>query len=216
MPLIVGVTGSIAAGKSSLCARLVERHGAEHLDADREIHRLYEPDTEAFGRIVAEFGRDVVGADGGIDRKALGAKVFGDASRMEALRAAIGDLPAHFMDLLHRWRSELPADGIGIFEAVNLFDNQYMTVCDAGWLVVCAPGIALRRMVESRGMSEQEAATRLAAAKRWEDQAALADHIFHNDGAPGELTDAIDSAVEALKAAHRSGRLPAPVWRRRG
>src|SRR5690242_530177 len=100
MGVLIGVTGSIAAGKSYLCSRLAERHGAVHIDADREVHRMYEPGTAAFDRIVGLFGAGVVGADGTIDRKAVGELVFGNPSRMQSFRAAIGDIPAHFMALL--------------------------------------------------------------------------------------------------------------------
>ena len=123
MPLVLGVTGSIAAGKSLVCNHLVGHYGATHVDADREIHQLYAPGTPGFDRVTAAFGNDIVGADGVIDRKILGSKVFGNQERMEALRTAIGDIPAHFMAMLERWHNELPADSIAIFEAINLLDR---------------------------------------------------------------------------------------------
>ena len=72
MPLIIGVTGSIATGKSTACRVLAEM-GAVHCDADRLVHRLYDPGTDAFDRIVGIFGEEIVGADGFIDRRRLGA-----------------------------------------------------------------------------------------------------------------------------------------------
>ena len=87
MPLIIGVTGSIATGKSSACA-LMASGGAEHLDADRLVHRLYDPGKPAFDRIVGIFGEEIVGADGYIDRKILGSKVFGKPEEMNKLTTA--------------------------------------------------------------------------------------------------------------------------------
>ncbi|MBE7520079.1 MAG: dephospho-CoA kinase [Thermoflexaceae bacterium] len=84
--LVIGLTGTIAAGKSTVAA-LLEECGAIHCDADRLVHRLYDPGTPGFDRVVAEFGEDVVGADGYIDRKALGAKVFGKPAEMAKLTA---------------------------------------------------------------------------------------------------------------------------------
>lgn len=82
VPLVIGVTGSIATGKSSVC-RILEDWGAVHCNADTLVHSLYAPGTPGFGRVVAEFGADIVAADGAIDRWAPGTKVFGNR---EALR----------------------------------------------------------------------------------------------------------------------------------
>ena len=213
MPLLLSVTGSIAAGKSLLCARLAEAHGAIHVDADREVHRMYAPGTPGFGRVVAEFGAEIVGADGVIDRRVLGGLVFGKPERMAALRTAIGDIPAYFMALLDRWREELPADGIAVLEAVNLLENAYMTKADAAWLVVTADETAIARLMETRSLSREEAEQRLASARDWRERAPLVDRVFHNDAAPGAFLAAADEAIAETVAAHGAGTLPPPRWR---
>ena len=213
MPLLLGVTGSIAAGKSLLCARLAEAHGALHVDADREVHRMYAPGTPGFERVVAEFGAEIVGADGVIDRRVLGGMVFGKPERMAALRTAIGDIPAYFMALLDRWREELPEDGIAVLEAVNLLENAYMTKADAAWLVVTADETAIARLMETRSLSREEAEQRLASARDWRERAPLADRVFHNDAAPDAFLAAADAAIAETVAAHRAGTLPPPRWR---
>jgi len=76
VPLIIGVTGAIATGKSLVCQTL-EELGAVHCNADTLVHQLYAPGTPGFERVVAAFGPDVVAADGAIDRRLLGGKVFG-------------------------------------------------------------------------------------------------------------------------------------------
>ena len=212
MPLIIGVTGSIAAGKSLVCTHLAETYGATHVDADREIHQLYAPGTPGFGRVVAEFGEDIVGADGVIDRKALGAKVFGNAERMEALRTAIGDIPAHFMAMLERWQQELPTDAIAIFEAINLVERDYMTRCHAAWLVVCERDTALERLVQHRGLSREEGEQRLASATDWREREPACDRVFHNDGDIATLLAEVDEALEETRTAYRAGTLPRPRW----
>ena len=88
MPLIIGITGSIATGKSIACETITAL-GAVHCDADRIVHRLYEPGKPTFDRIVTVFGREVVGEDGYIDRKVLGSKVFGKPAEMRKLTTAI-------------------------------------------------------------------------------------------------------------------------------
>ena len=76
MVLVIGLTGSIAAGKSTVGQILASR-GAIHCDADKLVHGLYAPGTPGFDKVVGHFGQEVVGADGFVDRKVLGAKVFG-------------------------------------------------------------------------------------------------------------------------------------------
>jgi len=212
MPLVLGVTGAIAAGKSLVCSHLVERYGATHVDADREIHQLYAPGTPGFDRVTREFGADIVGADGVIDRKVLGSKVFGNQERMEALRTAIGDIPTHFMAMLERWHNELPADSIAIFEAINLLERDYMTRCHAAWLVVCEPETATARMIADRGLTAEEAAQRLASATDWREREPASDRVFHNDGTLEMLLASVDAAMEETLAAYRAGTLPTPRW----
>ena len=212
MPLLLGVTGSIAAGKSLLCGRLAEAHGALHVDADREVHRMYAPGTSGFDRVVAEFGEEIVGEDGVIDRRVLGGMVFGKPERMEALRAAIGDIPGYFMALLDRWREELPEDGIGVLEAVNLLENAYMTKADAAWLVVTEEATAITRLMETRALSQEEAERRLASARDWRERAPAADRIFPNDGTQEAFLAAINEAIAETVAAFRAGTLPRPRW----
>ncbi len=213
MPLILGVTGSIAAGKSLLCGHLAEAHGALHVDADREAHRLYAPGTPGFERVVAEFGEAIVGADGVIDRRTLGGMVFGKPERMEALRTAIGDIPGYFMALLDRWREELPEDGVAVLEAVNLLENAYMTKAQAAWLVTVGEETAIARLTATRDLSREEAEQRLASARDWRERAPAADRVFHNDGTREAFLAAVDEAIAETVAAHRAGTLPPPRWR---
>ncbi len=212
VPLIIGVTGSIAAGKSLLSARLVEQHDVMHVDADREAHRLYAPGTEGFTRVVAEFGDDVVGADGAVDRRVLGAKVFGNPERMAALRTAMGDIPAFFNAMIDGWSRDLPDDAVAVYEAVNLIENGYMARCHTAWLVVCEPETAIARMVANRGLTREEAEQRLASARDWREREPAADRIFHNDGTIESYMAEVDAAFAETYAAYRAGTLPRPRW----
>ena len=196
MAIVLGVTGAIAAGKSSLCRRLVERWGASHLDADRHVHAMYQPGSGAHARIAAEFGEQVVAADGAIDRKALGALVFGKPERLAALRSAIGDIEGEFMGLLGELRGA--PEPLAVFEAVRLFEGPYMQICDAGWLVACEAETALRRLMARNQLSRAEAEQRWASAVPWQERAPKADLILHNDGSEADSTAAVDRAAAAL------------------
>ncbi len=201
MAFVLGVTGSIACGKSLLCRHLVDAHGARHIDADRHVHTMYEPGKPAFDRIVAEFGDPVVGSDGFVDRKALGDIVFGKPDLLAALRTAIGDIEGEFMRLLRELKDD-PAP-IAVFEAVRLFEGPYMEVCDAGWLVASEGETALQRLMARNSFSREEAEQRMASAIHWTERAPKADLVLHNDGSVEELLANVDEAIESALNNHR-------------
>ena len=206
-PLVIGVTGSIATGKSSLCRYLVERHGAIHADGDRVVHRMYEPGRPGFDRVVAEFGPEVVGADGMIDRRVLGGMVFGKPDRMKALTTAIGDIKAEMKGIIDGWRATLPDDAIAVIEIVLLIEERYARWCDQTWLVGVDDAIAIPRLIERNGLTEDEARQRLASAVPWETRAPAADRVFMNAGTPEAFQQEIDAALAETMAAHLAGTL---------
>jgi len=215
MSLIIGVTGSIAAGKSLVCHTLAEL-GVVHCDADKLVHRLYDPGTPGFARVVAEFGEDVVGADGYVDRKALGAKVFRNPEAMRRLTTAMGDITGAIRAEIARWRETLPADGAGVMEAVNLIEPGYAAWCDVTWLVVCRPETAQRRLMARNGFTEAEATQRLASQRPWQQRAGAADLVLRNDNSPEALTDAVRYAYRRLWELRRAESLPCSqyhIWR---
>ena len=116
------------------------------------------------------------------------------------------------MALLDRWREELPEDGIGVLEAVNLLENAYMTKADAAWLVVTEEATAITRLMETRALSQEEAERRLASARDWRERAPAADRIFHNDSTQEAFLAAIDEAIAETVALFRAGMLPRPRW----
>jgi len=208
--LVIGVTGAIAAGKSSLCAYLVERHGAIHADADRVVHRMYDPGREGFDRIVARFGEDCIGADGFIDRRVLGAKVFGDAEKMKALTEAIGDIRGEIKGIIEHWRQTLPSDQLCIVEVSQLLEGPYPLWCDQSWLVAIDPEIALERLMARNGFTEAEARQRLASSRPWEERAPLVDRIVMNSTTREDFERDIDEALAGTLASFRAGTLGEP------
>ena len=201
MAFVLGVTGSIACGKSLLCQHLAEAHAARHIDADRHVHTMYEPGKPAFDRIVAQFGDSVVGSDGLIDRKALGDIVFGKPDLLAALRTAIGDIEGEFMRLLRELKDD-PAP-IAVFEAVRLFEGPYMEVCDAGWLVASEDETALTRLMSRNNFSREEAEQRMASAILWTERAPKADLVLHNDASIKEFLASVDDAIASALKDHQ-------------
>lgn len=190
MPLIIGVTGSIATGKSTACRVLAEM-GAIHCDADRLVHRLYDPGTDAFDRIVGIFGEEIVGPDGFIDRRVLGAKVFGKPEEMNKLTTAIGSIADAVKGVIDEWNASLSASDVAVLEAVNLVEAGYGQWCHHVWLLACDNEIARRRLAERNQYSEEEVEQRLASQRRWEDREPAADVVIFNNGSEDRLVSEV-------------------------
>ena len=212
MPLVIGLTESIAAGKSLLSEHLVETCGAIHANADTLVHRMYDPGTEGFDCIVAEFGEEVIDNDGYIDRKVIGSKVFGNRRRMSALTTAIGDISQMIHDTIDAWHADLPGDAIAVMEAVNLIEPGYSEWCDTTWLVACETETSLPRLMSRNSFTEEEAMQRINGARDWRDRAPAADRIFHNGGTFENFQSEIDTAISETKAQFDSGQLPKSHW----
>ena len=181
MPLIIGVTGSIATGKSTACQLMVDQ-GAVHCDADRLVHRIYDPGTDAFDRIVAIFGDEIVGEDGYIDRRKLGAKVFGKPEEMNKLTTAIGSIVDAIKAVIDEWNDTLGADDAAVLEAVNLVEAGYGRWCSRVWLFAADEEIVRQRLVGRNQYTEDEIDQRMASQRSWEERAPAADLlIFNND-----------------------------------
>lgn len=205
--LVIGLAGSIASGKSTVAQLLLER-GAIHCDADKLVHRLYDPGTPGFDRVVAAFGEEIVGPDGYVDRKKLGAKVFGKPDEMAKLTRAMGSITETIYKQIATWREELGPHEVAVLEAVNLMEPGYAAKCDQTWLIGVSDDLALQRLMVARGLSEADARQRLASQRPFETRAGGADWTYINDGTLDELRDAVNAEFDRIVALHRRGELP--------
>ncbi|MBI5948105.1 MAG: dephospho-CoA kinase [Chloroflexi bacterium] len=209
-PLVIGLTGTIAAGKSTV-GQLLEERGAVHCDADKLVHRLYDPGTPGFDRVVAAFGPEVVGADGYVDRKVLGAKVFGKPAEMAKLTTAMGSITDAIKGEIDRWRAELAPGDLAVMEAVNLMEPGYARWCDQVWLIGVDDDVAMVRLRETRGMSDEEARQRLGSMRPFEQREPGTDWAYKNNGSLADLRAAVTTELDRIVALHRAGDLP-PSW----
>ena len=207
MPLIIGITGSIASGKSSAC-QLLESKGAVHCDADRLVHRMYDPGKPAFDRIVKAFGDMVVDDHGVIDRKILGGKVFGKPKEMAKLTEAIGDIFAEVSGVMKTWRNSLAPHEIGLMEAVNFIEAGYGQFSDVTWLFAVDDNLAISRLMARNNLDQTAAEQRLASQQKWEDRAPAADIVTHNDGTMAELERKVELEISTIHSKHLAGILP--------
>lgn len=211
MPLIIGLAGTIAAGKSTV-GQLIVDHGAVHCDADKLVHKLYDPGTPGFDKVVAEFGQEVVGADGYVDRKILGAKVFGKPEEMAKLTRAMGSISEAIKGVIDQWRIDLGPDDVGVMEAVNLMEPGYGNWCDAVWLIAVDDAVAKQRLLETRGMTEAEADQRIKAMIPASQRAPGADWVYFNNGTREELVAAVNGELTRIHELHKKGELPKSVF----
>lgn len=200
MPSILGLTGNIASGKTTIGLMLLELGASEYVDADLIVHKLYLPGMPLVEQLADTFGPDVRDADGGVDRHRLGQIVFGDVEKLRLLESLVH--PAVQSALISRMRS-LPPDGIGVLDAVKLVESGYAPICHGVWLVVCPPEMQLQRLMSNRGLSEAEARQRLAAQPPIEPKREVATEVIDNNGTVDELRRKVTAAWERFVASLR-------------
>lgn len=176
--LHVGLTGGIAAGKSAVAAEL-ERCGALLVDSDALARLVLEPGTEGLAAVREAFGDRVIAADGSLDRAALAAIVFTDAGQRERLNRIVHPR-------VRRMAREIVAqagpDVVVVQDVPLLVETGQADAFDLVLVVQAPREERIRRMVEDRGMSVEDAEARIAAQATDEQRAAVADVVIVNDG----------------------------------
>ncbi len=211
MPLVIGVEGPIASGKSTVCRTLVQL-GARHCDVDHVSHAMYEPGRPSYDRVVAAFGPSLVMPDGRIDRKRLGDIVFGSREEMARLQTALGSIVDEVRRVVRELTASLGPDDVLVVEAMDLVGLNYPGQRQVTWLVACEPEASVARLVSDRGLTAEEARKRIGAQRSWRDLVWRADHVFINDASPEDLAAEVSREYESVLQAHRDGTLPAPRY----
>jgi dephospho-CoA kinase len=192
---LIGLTGNIGSGKSTVAARLGEL-GAFVVDADLVYRRLIEPGQPGWSAVVDLFGRGVVDADGRIDRRALGAIVFADPDALRRLERATHPLVlAAIDDLLARERPD-----VAVHEAIKLIESGGAQRCDELWVVTAPRDRQIARLVASRGLGPEDASLRVDAQPPQADKVARADVVIPNEGSLDELRQRVDREWARIKA----------------
>lgn len=192
----LGLTGNIASGKSSVARRLAA-HGALVIDADIVAHEAMAPSLPAWQAVVDAFGTGILTADGTIDRSRLRSIVFADHLALQRLNAAVH--PHVHAELLRRLA--LPRrEPVAVVEAVALVEADTYRHLDALWLVLSPPEQQIARLVQWRGLSQEDAAWRVAGQPPAETKEPLADTVIRNAGSMEDLYVTIDRAWEQTLA----------------
>ncbi|HKS80173.1 MAG TPA: dephospho-CoA kinase [Candidatus Acidoferrales bacterium] len=202
--LRVGLTGGIASGKSSVAYMLRERD-CMVLEADPLGHELLEPGQAAYDEVVREFGGEVLGSGGKVDRGKLGAIVFADPQKRAQLNRI---LHPRILDVVRKWFGALDqGDGpeYAFVEAALIVEAGFQKELDR--LVVCwsRPEQQLERLKE-RGLSTEDAQRRIDAQMPAEEKRALADIVIDCSGTMEETEREVNQLLEKLKEAATPGR----------
>jgi dephospho-CoA kinase len=189
--LRVGLTGGIGAGKSAVARRLA-RHGAQIIDADLLAREVVAVGTPGLAEIVATFGADVLTAGGDLDRPALGAKVFGDEDARRRLEKIIHPrVRARTAELT----DGAPATSIVVNDVPLLVETGLAPAYHLVIVVAAERDLRIRRLAETRGMTAEQAAGRIAAQTDDESRRAAADVLLINEGGLDELHHRVDTLV---------------------
>jgi dephospho-CoA kinase len=205
--LLVGLTGGIATGKSTV-SEMLRGLGAEIIDADRLARDVVEPGQPAFKQIVAEFGAGVVGADGALDRKKLGAIVFADPERRKRLEALTH--PA-IRERFQARLDELAARGFAglvFFDAPVMIESGSYKNMDRMVVVVTDEATQMARLRGRDGTDDAEGRRKIASQMPLAEKAKLADHIVDNSGDREATAAQVRRVVAALTADLRTRSAP--------
>ncbi|MGP9032784.1 MULTISPECIES: dephospho-CoA kinase [Glutamicibacter] len=193
----VGLTGGVASGKSAVAAKLASL-GAVVIDADALARQVVEPGTPGLAAIKDTFGEGILLPDGSLDRPALGAIVFSDAAQRAKLNEIVHPLVREQAEALR----EAAAPGALVVEDIPLLVESGQADRFDAVIVVQAPhDERIRRMVQDRGWSRDDAEARMAAQATDEQRAAVADYLLDNSGSLEELEAQVASLYRQLAPA---------------
>lgn len=206
---LLGLTGNIACGKSTVIALLREL-GADVIDADAVTHLLQQPGQPVYEHIVEAFGQGILKADGTINRPALGAIVFRDPAELRRLEQIVH--PAVRSHIL-AWLAECATRAaqhdqahtagakrkqLAVIDAIKLLESGWKLLCDQVWVVACSKQQQLERLMTTRAMSHDEALQRIEAQAPQQEKIAQADVVIDNNGTLEETRRQVVAAFERL------------------
>ncbi len=192
-PLLLGLTGNIACGKSTVLRQLAIL-GAATIDADEVYHDLIVPDAPLWHALRDRFGDAVIAPDGRVDRRALGALVFADP-------VALADLdrlthPTVWAEVRRRL-AKVEAPVIAV-DAVKLVESGFAAECDRVWVVICRGEQQVARLMARNGLSRLEAEQRVAAQPPMAAKLACADLVIDNSGTIEATEGQVEEGWRAL------------------
>lgn len=185
MTKVVGLTGGMGSGKSTV-SQIMAEHGAVIIDADKVGHEAYQTNTKTWQDVVAAFGKQVVAQDGSIDRKKLGAIVFGNPEQLERLNHIVHPRMFEMMkERIEQYRQQ--GIKVVVLDAAILFEANWTPLVDMVWVVIASEPVVVARAVARTGLPEEQIRARLHSQMSNEERIKRADNVIRNDGTIDEL-----------------------------
>lgn len=202
--LLVGLTGGIGAGKSTVSAALAA-HGAVVIDADAITRELQQPGQPVLAAMVERFGPGILRADGTLDRAAVAELVFPDPEALADLNAIVH--PAVGAEIARRLEAQAGTDNVVVLDVPLLVESGRSDL--AGLIVVdLDPDLAVERLVAQRGFTPEDARARISRQASREERLARADFVIDNGGSREDLAAQVERCwawIEGLRSAPQAG-----------
>ncbi|MFH1086999.1 MAG: dephospho-CoA kinase [Chloroflexota bacterium] len=197
MSLVIGLTGNIATGKTTV-ARILAELGAVVIDADKVGHEVLEQDSDVKKELVAAFGADILGPEGKIDRARLARKAFADGAKTARLSEITH--PRIYSRVKERIAAEKArGTGVVVLEAALLFEAGWTDLADQVWVTVVPPEVSLARTRKPRGVSDKELLDRLNSQMPAQEKARRADVVIDNSCSLEEVRVRVAELWRGLK-----------------
>jgi dephospho-CoA kinase len=190
---VLGVTGNIASGKSTVVRRL-EEHGATGFDADLVYRELVGPGQPLLHTLADHFGPHIIAKDGSLDRPALGAIVFSDKDKLRELDALTH--PAVIAEIDRRVAAV--DEGVVVIDAVKLIESGHADHCDEVWMVTVDTNVQVTRLMERNTLSAAEARRRVEVQPPLAPKLARADRVIDNSGTMEETYAQVDAGWQEI------------------
>ena len=198
--LIIGLTGNIGTGKTTVLNMLAAR-GARIIDADEVTHQVTAPGGIAFGPIIALFGQGILDPSGAIDRSRLGQIVFGDPDKLAQLEKIVH--PAVYVAV--NAAVERATEAVVVIEAIKLLEaGMAASLCDQVWVITSPVDQQVERLMNDRGMSRAAARARMATQSPQAFKVSQANVVLDNSSTLADLERQVEAAWQRLG-------LPAPA-----
>ncbi len=190
---LVGLTGNIACGKSTVLRQL-RKLGAYTIDADALIHAILRKDGPAYAPVLEEFGPDILGEGGDIDRRALGMIVFSDPAKLRRLEEIEHPIVRKLIDE----EIKNAREPVVVLDAIKLIESGWADKCDAIWVITCQREQQIDRLMRLRNYSRHEADTRVNAQAPQEAKVNRANTVIDNSGALSYTRNQVAKAWRVL------------------
>lgn len=196
MGKIIGITGGIASGKSTV-TNFLRKQGFQVVDADAVVHQLQKPDGRLFQALVQHFGQEIILENGELNRPLLARRIFSNPEEREWSRLTQGEIIREELAVLRDQLAQ--TEEIFFMDIPLLFEQAYSTWFNETWLVYVDRDVQVERLMKRDQLSKDEAESRLAAQWPLEKKKHLASHILDNDGNQDQLLTQVFSLLEGGK-----------------